>query len=391
VAHINPFQFQSNKKMIFGWGERAKLPALLKDFPSGTTALFVGKSLSATPEGKDLIEALGKERKLVTLTISGEPSPSVVDQAVEKCKKNNVTLVIALGGGSVIDGAKAAAALCCEEGSVKDFLEGVGTKTPSGRTLPVIALPTTSGTGSEATKNAVISDREAGYKKSLRHNNYIPELALVDPELTQACPHDVTIACGLDAFSQLLESYFSTNASVSTDMLAFEGLTRVVHAFIPLCKGEGDRPALLSDMSYGAHLSGLTLANAGLGTVHGIAGPMGGLFDIPHGVACGILLKPVMELTLKKIALKWECDRWEMKVRRVSRLLTGRSSSSFQDGVDGILGALDSWMKPLELKSLRHYGINEENLGPIILKSSNKNNPSELTAEEKESILLALI
>ncbi|MDC7222688.1 MAG: iron-containing alcohol dehydrogenase [Spirochaetales bacterium] len=391
MAGINPFQVRTNGKMIFGWGERVRLPSLIKEFPVDSVLFLAGKSVAQTEAGQSLIKAAGEESRVVLHELSGEPSPASVDEAARLCRKEKAGLVVALGGGSVIDTAKAAAALCCEEGSVKDYLEGVGTKRPSGKTLPMIALPTTGGTGSEATKNAVISDRQEGFKKSLRHDNFIPDVALIDPELTVSCPLSVTTACGLDAFCQLLESYFSIESSIYTDVLAFEGLTRLTHAFQPLCKGEGDKRALLSDMSYAAYLSGVTLANAGLGTVHGIAGPMGGLHDIPHGAACGLLLKPVMELTLKKIAVKWQTERWERKVKRVARLLTGRSVSRFEAGVEAIIEGLDSWMEPLELKNLGHYGIGEEDLGQIIVRSGNKNNPYELTVEEMEEVLLSLL
>ena len=388
---MNPFQLQTNKKLVFGCGERQKLPALIKEFPAGPIALFTGRSVAASAEGKALIEEIGRDARLSHHIISGEPSPAVVDKIVEQCRGEKTALVIAMGGGSVIDAGKAAAAMCCEKGGIKDYLEGVGTKTPSGETLPLLALPTTSGTGSEATKNAVISDRAEGYKKSLRHDNYIPDIALVDPELTLSCPRSVTMACGLDAFCQLLESYFSTGSSVLTDTLAFEGMTRLVRSFLPVCGEGANNPDLRADMAYASYLSGITLANAGLGTVHGMAGPMGGLYEIPHGVACGLLLKPVMELTLRKIAIKWQTERWEGKVKRVARLLSGKNAGSYKDGVEAILQTLDSWVEQLELKPLRQYGIEEENLGRIIVQSGNKNNPYALTVEEMENVLLSVL
>ncbi|MBN2628525.1 MAG: iron-containing alcohol dehydrogenase [Spirochaetales bacterium] len=388
---MNPFQLQTNKKLIFGAGERRKLVPLIDSYPPGGVALFTGKSIALSEEGKDLIETVKKARPAVHITLSGEPSPAMVDEAVEQCRKEKIVLVIAMGGGSVIDAGKAAAAMLCETGSVKDYLEGVGTKEPSGKTLPLIAMPTTSGTGSEATKNAVISDRGEGYKKSLRHDNYVPEVALVDPELTLSCPRAVTVACGLDSFSQLLESYFSTKSSVLTDTLAFEGMGRLVKSFLPVCEDGGSDVDGRSDLAYASYLSGVTLANAGLGTVHGIAGPLGGLYDIPHGVACGLLLKPVMEMTLKKIAVKWQTERWEGKVTRVATLLAGRPVQTYQRAVESILGSLEKWLAQLEIKPLGFYGIEEKDLGKIILRSDNKNNPYHLTAEEMETVLLSVL
>ncbi|MDC7219143.1 MAG: iron-containing alcohol dehydrogenase [Spirochaetales bacterium] len=391
MAMINPFELKTNKRLIFGWGERKQLSSLIQEFPSGGIALFTGKTVASSEAGREVIEAVEKAGKVSRHALSGEPSPAVVDEAAAQCRKEKVSLVIAMGGGSVIDAAKAVAALCCEEGSVKDYLEGVGTKKPSGKTLPLIAMPTTSGTGSEATANAVITDRAGGYKKSLRHNNYIPEIALVDPELTLSCPRSVTAACGMDAFCQLLESYFSTKASVLTDTLAFEGLIRIVRSLKQLCGDQADSPEYRSDMAYAAYLSGITLTNAGLGTVHGMAGPMGGLHDIPHGAACGLLLKPVMELTLKKIAVKWQSDRWEQKVKRVARLFSGTNVSGYTEGVESLIGSLDAWQNQFDLKPLGHYGIKEDDLGKIIIHSGNKNNPYELTVEEMEEVLLSLL
>ncbi len=388
---MNPFQLQTNKKLIFGAGERKRLIGLLDNFPPGPVALFTGRSIASSEQGKELIAAVQKARQTSLFTLSGEPSPAVVDGAALQCRKEKAAVVVALGGGSVIDAAKAVAAMSCEEGGVKDFLEGVGSSEPSGRTLPLIALPTTSGTGSEATKNAVISDRAEGYKKSLRHDNYIPPVALVDPELTLSCPRSVTIACGLDAFSQLLESYFSTKSSVLTDTLAFEGLSRLSRSFLPVCGEKASDVDGRSDLAYAAYLSGITLANAGLGTVHGIAGPMGGLFDIPHGVACGLLVKPVLDITLRKIAVKWQTERWEGKIKRVATLLSGKPVNTYQGAVDSLLSFLENWTGQLEIKPLRHYGIGEEDFGRIILKSDNKNNPYELTAEEMEQVLLAVL
>lgn len=385
-----PFQVQTNRKFIFGVGRREELTSLAADFDPGPVLVLTGRTLASSPMGKDLLQSLGKERKVIHRTVSGEPSPAGVDPLAEEARREKVVLVIGVGGGSVIDAAKAASAMACEEGSVKDFLEGVGEKAPSGRKLPLIALPTTSGTGSEATKNAVITDRSEGYKKSLRHDNYIPDIALIDPELTLSCPPEVTKACGLDAYCQLVESYFSTQASDFTDMLAFEGMVRINRSFMGVCSDRADNLDARSDMAYASYLSGITLANAGLGTVHGLGGPLGGLFDIPHGVACGLLLRPVMEITFRKLAVKWQTLVWESKIRRVAALLTGRKIKNFDEAVDVFLKQLDQWLSELNLKPLGHYGVTEEDLGKIIRASGNKNNPYQLTAEEREQVLLSV-
>lgn len=204
---------------------------------------------------------------------------------------------MAIGGGSVIDCGKAVAAMLVEDGSVQDYLEGVGTRKPSGAKIPFIAVPTTAGTGSEATKNAVVCDRKEGYKKSLRHDAYMPDVAVIDPELTMTAPRPVTIACGLDAVSQLIESYTSTKANVFTDSLALTALSHASESLLPHCLDQGNDISLRGKMSYAALISGITLSHAGLGAVHGMAGPLGGLFPVPHGVTCGKLLFPKASTT----------------------------------------------------------------------------------------------
>jgi alcohol dehydrogenase class IV len=231
------------------------------------------------------------------------------------------------------------------------------------------------------------------YKRVLKlefRPNYIPDIALVDPELTLTCPSPVTIACGLDAFSQLFESYFSTNASVLTDTLAFEGMIRINRSLISVCTDKDHDIDARSDVAYGAYLSGITLANAGLGTVHGIGGAMGGLFDIPHGVACGLLLKPVMDITFKKLAIKWETEKWESKLKRVAMLLSGKSVKTYDKARELLIESLSGWTEKLQLKPLSHYGIGEDDLGKIIIASGNKNNPYKLTAEEMEQVLISV-
>jgi alcohol dehydrogenase class IV len=224
----------------------------------------------------------------------GRTTTETIDAIASEFRKTPVNVVVAIGGGSVIDYGKAVAAMLAEDGTVRDYLEGVGTKKPSGAKVPFIAVPTTAGTGSEATKNAVVCDRKEGYKKSLRHDAYMPDAALVDPELTLTLPRHITIACGLDAVSQLIESYTSTKADASLDSLALKALSGASESLLPLALIAAMIYLCVSKMSYAALVSGITLSRAGLGAVHGIAGPLGGLFPVPHGVACGKLLFPVM-------------------------------------------------------------------------------------------------
>lgn len=229
----------------------------------------------------------------------GEPTADAVDSLADAALGCGASLVAAVGGGSILDLGKAAAATARQErAGVRRYLEGVGEEAPTGNTIPMIAVPTTAGTGSEATKNAVIKGEWKGscYKKSLRHDAFVPAAAVIDPDLALGCPPEVSLACGMDAFCQLLESYVSTGAGPITDALARDGIRRFARGsrlFTDNLYGSPEEAELRGELALAAYYSGLTLANAGLGTVHGLAGPLGAVCDIPHGAACALLMPPV--------------------------------------------------------------------------------------------------
>jgi alcohol dehydrogenase class IV len=296
---ITSFSFAPTPQLYFGTGKLSLLPGLIKAY--GSTALLVtgAHSFTNTDEAQKLFEALKANGiQWQHYIIENEPSPTMIDACVQQFKKSLPSVVVAIGGGSVLDAGKAIAAMLPIGESIKDYLEGVGTKNHDGTTLPMIAIPTTSGTGSEATKNAVISKvGEGGYKKSLRHNNFIPKVAILDPVLTITCPPNVTAASGMDAFTQLLESYVSTAANPMTDALALEGLTKISKSLLKAWH-DGDDMEARSDMALASYLSGITLANAGLGLVHGFASSVGGYFDIPNGVFCSSLMAAANKVTV---------------------------------------------------------------------------------------------
>jgi alcohol dehydrogenase class IV len=320
--------------------------------------------------------------------IHGEPSPEAVDHLVESFRAHRTEAVVSVGGGSVLDASTAAGALLFEEGSVEDFLEGVGTRMPSGKTLPVIAVPTTAGTGSEATKNAVISrpGRE-GFKKSLRHDNFVPVAALLDPDLTVSCPREITVASGLDAFSQLLESFLCTGAHPVTDALAWDGLTRFLRSFPRLIE-EPDRVDLRLEVALGAYYSGITLANAGLGTVHAMAGVMGGLRPVPHGAACGTLLYETFRATVAGWKTRGEdpeeCAAW-VKMGRLGGFLDGRILSA-EKGAERLLDELEDWQNRYQPPRLSAMGFTREDI-PLIVQGGNKSHPCLFTEAERTAIL----
>jgi alcohol dehydrogenase class IV len=312
-----------------------------------------------------------------------------VDGAVVELGDRGIRAVIAVGGGSVIDAGKAISAMLVERAPVTDFLEGIGERTPSGGRVGLIAVPTTSGTGSEATKNAVLSRvGENGFKKSLRHDSYMPDIAIVDPMLMRSCPPGLTASVGLDAFSQLLESYLSTKSSEMTDSLALGGMRAVFEHLVPAYRdGHKDIDAR-SGMAYAALMSGICLANAGLGVVHGIAGPLGGLFPIPHGVACGTILGACVRKTIKK--LRESEDTSDISLRKLSiagQMSTVRRGKNDSYYVEALADTIDRWLEQLEIPRLGAFGISAGDIESIVSQCDNKTSPVKLSRNDMIEIL----
>jgi alcohol dehydrogenase class IV len=277
------------------------------------------------------------------------------------------------------------------EEPVTPYLEGVGTKSHPGKTLPFIAVPTTAGTGSEATKNAVISKvGRPGFKKSLRHDHFTPLCAVVDPELTLTCPQQITAACGMDAFTQLLESYVSPQASSLTDALSLSGIEHIASALIPASTDQGNDIGLRSALAYGAFLSGITLANAGLGIIHGLASPIGGLVSIPHGVVCATLVGEACRMNIERLRrLRSPDDIMLVKYARLGRILSGARDAGISACCDLLLQNLDEWTRKLSIPRLGHYGIAESDLDALSTQAGQKTNPIHLGLDDIKAILRA--
>ena len=281
---------------------------------------------------------------------------------------------------------KAVSAMLVEQKPVVTFLEGVGTKLPGGGKIPFIAVPTTAGTGSEATSNGVISSvGPEGFKKSLRHNNYVPDIALIDPELALDCPKSVTLSCGMDALSQLVEGYLSTNSNPYTDALALEGIRKVLPAVAGLEENPGDIDAR-SAMAYGAYLSGIVLANAGLGLVHGFASAIGGFHRIPHGVVCGTLMAEVNRATLEKLRSEAPQSHALQKYAELGKLVNPEAATAGEQQ-DAFIKALVALTEALHIPGLGRYDISREDLPKITEKSGNKYNPISFGREEMANLL----
>jgi alcohol dehydrogenase class IV len=388
---IKPFTFSANPKLIFGPGKIKELPDIIGEV--GSTILLVtgGSSFRDSGRLEELLESL--EEKDITVfeyRVEGEPYPELVDYAVQEFQKKSVHCVAAVGGGSVIDAGKAISAMLPQKESVMEYLEGIGKKKHDGVKAPFIAVPTTAGTGSEATKNAVLSRvGKDGFKKSLRHDNFIADAALLDPELLVSCPPGVSAASGMDAFAQLLEAYMSTKASPLTDALALSGLEHIKEGLIPSCTTAPDDLNARGSMAYAAYLSGITLSNAGLGVTHGIGGIIGGHYEIPHGVISAVLTGPATEANIRALekAGTPEADAALYKYAFAGYLLSGEPGTEKARGCGLLIDLIKEWTRVLGFPRLSEMGVPASDIQRLAEESDNKNNPVNLSQDEIKSIL----
>jgi len=306
-------EFYAPGKIIFGPGGLSQIDAEAKRL--GNKVLVVlGRSAMRKNGILDRLTCLLKKNNseyIIYEDIPSDPTVETVDTGVSLARKENCNLVIALGGGSVLDTGKAISAMVTNEGSVADYqeIEGKGRKFQH-KPTPFIAIPTTSGTGSEATKNAVITNTKLDLKKSIRDPWLIPEVALVDPELTLSLPPYITAICGGDALTQCIESYLGKKSQEITDALALHAIRLIGRSLVKAVK-EGKNLEARKDMAMSALLSGLCLSNSGLGAAHALSHPLGVYYKIPHGLSCAVLLPYVMEYNLpivtKRLAKIAEC------------------------------------------------------------------------------------
>jgi alcohol dehydrogenase class IV len=380
-------------RIEFGAGTRELLPSVAAQYGRRLLLVTGGRSFSDSEAGCQLIATLlAQGFQVTTFQVAGEPSPRLVDGAVARWREAAIDAVVGIGGGSVLDAAKAIAGLLKPGNSVMDHLEGVGPeKRYSGPSTPFIAMPTTAGTGSEATKNAVLSDRgENGFKKSFRDDRLVAEYAIVDPDLLAGCPPPLVAANGTDAFTQLLESFVSLRASPLTDALALSGIRAVRDGLVAWYEGGEGAAAGREKMAYAALLSGICLAQAGLGSVHGLASPLGALFPIPHGVACGTLLAAATRCNIEVMRQRDPANVALAKYAEVGRLFRGRSDVKEDEALDFLVETLQTWTRRLDLPTLGALGVESADLPRIVADcrgSSMKTNPVELTDAEVSRLL----
>jgi len=385
---VKSFHFSRLPLIYFGTGNTGLLPGLITRYGDSVLIISGKSSFLKSERAERLFDELKKSGiRFQITTIEGEPSPDIVDSVVRRYSSGRTDAVISIGGGSAIDAGKAVSAMMYKKESVQDYLEAVGIKDHPGSKIPFIAVPTTSGTGSEATKNAVISRvGPDGFKRSLRHDNLVPDIAIVDPEMTLTCPSDITAASGMDCFTQLTEAYLSDKSCEYTDAFAFEGLKAISNSLLKAVH-DGQDIAARSGMSFAALTSGVCLANAGLGVVHGFAASIGGLYNIPHGVVCGTLMSATNRITVQRLRTSKESDISLKKYAQLGRIFLGEENKNDGYFIDFFLDFLDQLTDELRLPGLRKAGIREEDLPRIARLTENKNNPVKLTPDDLLEIL----
>ena len=377
------FEFAAASRIIFGPGTAAEVPPLAKAM-GNRVFLVTGKN---EKRAASLLEALGDVGfDPLIYPIQTEPTVVMVSEGARMARDESCDLVIGIGGGSALDAAKAIAALVTNKDDVFDYLEVIGKGNPLRYDpIPCIAIPTTAGTGAEATKNSVLASPAHRIKVSLRHLKMLPDLAVVDPVLTYSMPAAVTASTGLDALTQLLESFVTSMANPMTDALCRDGLMRASRSLRRAFE-DGNNADAREDMALASLYSGLALSNAKLGAVHGFAGPMGGMFPAPHGVICARLLPWVMEANVKALRNRGPRETRD-RFDEIAKMVTHSSDAKADDGIAWIQGLCQD----LDVPPLSDFDVSEDQFDEIVSRakrsSSMKGNPVELTDEELTDVL----
>jgi alcohol dehydrogenase class IV len=378
------FEFATAGRIVFGSGTRLTLGGILAGL--GRRVLVVG---SPTRRHDSWLEPLLAKHGLARadFAVADEPTLDLARSGAALAREAGCDLVLGLGGGSSLDAAKAIAALATQPGDLLDYLEVIGAGRPlDAAPLPSVAVPTTAGTGSEVTKNAVLGSPEHRVKVSLRSPLMLPRAAVVDPELTLSLPREVTAATGLDALSQLVEPFVSGRAQPLTDGVCREGLTRIRWALQRACADPADLAAREA-MSLASLCGGMALANAGLGAVHGLAGPIGGMFPAPHGAVCGILLPGVMEANIRVLRHRGAGDGPLARYRELARILSGDVTAEAEDG----LAWVRALVTDLAIPPLSRHGMTATEIPAVVAQaqqaSSMKGNPVVLSDHDLAAIL----
>ena len=378
------FEFATATRVVFGPGSLAELGPLAAAL--GSRALVVtGRTPERAEAARERLASAGVAT--IAMSVIGEPTVGDARRGAELARSEGADLVVACGGGSAIDAGKAVAALLGNGGDPLNYLEVVGRGQPIALpSVPFVAIPTTAGTGSEVTRNAVLASPEHRVKASLRSPLMLPRAAIVDPDLLLGLPAHVVAASGLDAFAQLVEPFVSVRANPIVDALCREGLARSARSLRRAY--EGDRSeAVRVDLALASLFGGLALANAGLGAVHGVAAPVGGVFDAPHGATCAALLPAVLRVNLAALSRRRPESPALGRYREIATIVTGRPDAEARDGVAWV----EALVRALEVPGLSHWGARASDVPALVAKaraaSSMKGNPVELDEAEIAEIV----
>jgi len=385
------FEFSTARRIVFGTGVVEQIPSLTAGYGQ-RVFVILGKTADRMNQ---VLEALAARDLAATVfNVCGEPTTETAQAAVTSAREAQAEVVVAIGGGSVMDTGKVVAAMLKNEGELSDYLEVVGRGRPlREQSAPMIAVPTTAGTGAEVTYNAVLGVPEQQVKVSMRSPLLLPRWAIVDPVLTHSMPPELTAATGLDALTQLIEAFVSNKANPLTDSLCREGIQRAARSLRRTFEDGSDAEAR-EDMSVASLFSGMALANAKLGAVHGFAGPLGCMTSAPHGVICGRLLPYVTQANIQALQNRVSSDDTSEEAQsalarfdEIGRMLTGKNDATASEAV--------SWIGELCLSlgvpGLRRYGLSKVDFATIAAKaqkaSSMQGNPVQFTDEELVDIL----
>lgn len=374
------FSFATATQIVFGENASEKIPELVAS--RGSRILIVtGKNLQ---RAKFLAERVPSFSEISFFQVESEPTTQMIDEGVKVARESGSEVVIAIGGGSVIDAGKAIAAMAANPGELMNYLEMIGKgKLLVEKPLPFMAVPTTAGTGAEVTKNSVIKSVEHQVKVSLRSDFMYPAVAVVDPALTYSMSPELTASTGVDALTHLMETFVSNQANPFIDMICREGLKLVSRSLISAFHNSENKEAR-AGMAMASLLGGMALANVKLGAVHGFAGPMGGMYTIPHGTVCASLMAATMEINIEALT---EQKGDLTKYTELAQILTG---SPLAKAEDGIVWA-ENLVRELQIPSLADFGLTENDFPELVKKasvsSSMKGNPVLLDNEQLTWIL----
>jgi alcohol dehydrogenase class IV len=373
------FEFATAGRVLFGPDTVEEIETIVRDL--GKRVLIVR---GTNPDRSRALEAMLGAAKIdcFPFEIHGEPTIERIEEGVTQARQADADVVIGFGGGSVIDSAKAIAALVTNPGPILEYLEVIGKgKQLTVPSLPCVAIPTTAGTGAEVTRNSVLASQEHRVKVSLRSPYVLPRFAVVDPKLTRDLPPPVTASTGLDALTQLIEPYVCTRSNPITDGLCVEGMRRAARSLRRAYEA-GEDISAREDMSLASLFGGFALANAGLGAVHGFAAPIGGMFRAPHGAVCAALLPHVMEINIWAIRQRAADNPVLGRYDSIAAILTGSGKATSTDAIQWITELCGE----LNVPGLRNHGIAETDIPSLVEKaakaSSMKANPILLTTEE---------